>query len=533
MYARPAIRGRWTPGRDRPRKGRAAVVEALQRIDEPFAVVDVEGEPAVAFGGEVRLGGSADGLPVYAHVPAVPVDALGDASFNADYGTRVAYTTGAMANGIASVEVVSAIGRGGGLGFFGAAGLGLPRIRDAVHRLKADLGALPWGVNLIHSPQEPSHEQGVVDLLLAEGVRTVEASAFLKLQPTLVQYRARGLSEGPDGRVRIANRVVAKVSRDEVAVQFARPAPAAMLASLVSAGKITEAQARLAARVPVADDLTAEADSGGHTDNRPSLVLIPVLLAMRDRVARETGHVVRIGAAGGIATPQAVAAAFATGASYVMTGTVNQACVESGTSAMARALLADAGFADVDMAPASDMFESGVKVQVLKRGTMFSRRAEKLYDTWRAYASIDAIPADERQKLESQVLRRPIEAIWADCESFFAERDPAQLERAAREPKHRMALVFRWYLGMSSRWAIGGDADRKLDMQVWCGPAIGAFNEWTRGTFLADPAERRVVVVAANLLAGAAALTRARILTLQGVDPGPEAFAFAPRPVES
>lgn len=531
MYAKPTLRGRWIPGREAPRPGRAALLEALQRIDEPFAVIEHEGAPAVAFGGEVRLGGGADGAPVYAHVPAVPVDALGDPSFNADYGTRVAYATGAMANGIASVEVVSAIGRGGGIGFFGAAGLGLPRIRDAVHRLRADLGDLPWGVNLIHSPQEPAHEHAVVDLLLAEGVRTVEASAFLKLQPSLARYRAAGLSENPDGTVRITNRVVAKVSRDEVAVQFARPAPPAMLRELVAAGQITEAQARLAARVPVADDLTAEADSGGHTDNRPSLVLLSVLLSMRDRVAKETGVHVRIGAAGGIATPQAVAAAYAAGASYVMTGTVNQACVEAGTSPLARSLLADAGFADVDMAPASDMFESGVKVQVLKRGTMFSRRAEKLYEVWRAYPSLEAIPADERKKIEDQILRRPAADVWAECERFFAERDPAQLERAAREPKHRMALVFRWYLGLSSRWAIAGDDARKLDLQVWCGPAIGAFNAWTQGTFLADPGERKIVVVAANLLAGAAAITRARMLTVQGVDPGPEAFAWAPRPI--
>ncbi len=44
-----------------------------------------------------------------------------------------------------------------------------------------------------------------------------------------------------------------------------------------------------------------------------------------------------------------------------------------------------------------------------------------------------------------------------------------------------MALVFRWYLGQSSRWANAGEPTRKVDYQVWCGPAMGAFNEWTQG----------------------------------------------------
>jgi trans-AT polyketide synthase/acyltransferase/oxidoreductase domain-containing protein len=79
-----------------------------------------------------------------------------------------------------------------------------------------------------------------------------------------------------------------------------------------------------------------------------------------------------------------------------------------------------------------------------------------------------------------------------------------------------MALVFRWYLGQSSRWANSGDASRRLDYQIWCGPAMGAFNEWTRGTFLAQPANRTVASVADNLLYGAAVMQRLNGLRSQG-----------------
>ena len=149
----------------------------------------------------------------------------------------------------------------------------------------------------------------------------------------------------------------------------------------------------------------------------------------------------------------------------------------------------------------------------------------------RARCSLDEIDPAVLAKLETQVLRQSIDQVWAECSRFFAERDPTQLQRAAADPRHKMALVFRWYLGMSSRWAIGGDESRKMDCQIWCGPCIGSFNDWTANTFLADPANRGVVVVGANLMAGAAAISRARLLLQSGIDPGPAALTWTPRPL--
>jgi PfaD family protein len=316
-----------------------------------------------------------------------------------------------------------------------------------------------------------------------------------------------------------ANRIIAKVSRVEVASKFLAPPPAKFLRELVAAGEITPEQAGWAARIPLADDVTAEADSGGHTDNQPAIVLLPTMLALRDRMQAEHRYdrPLRIGAAGGISTPWSAAAALAMGAAYIVTGSVNQACVEAGTSDRVRTMLAEARQADIAMAPAADMFEMGVKVQVLKRGTMFAMRAAKLFEYYRAYETIDAIPAAERSMLEKNVFRMPLEAVWDETRAYFQARDPAQIDRAAREPKHKMALVFRWYLGQSSHWANSGDPGRAVDYQIWCGPAMAAFNEWVRGTFLERPENRRVVPVALNILYGAAVLARARTLGSQGI----------------
>jgi PfaD family protein len=131
--------------------------------------------------------------------------------------------------------------------------------------------------------------------------------------------------------------------------------------------------------------------------------------------------------------------------------------------------------------------------------------------------------------LEKDLFRAPVAAIWAETRQFWLGRDPKQVERAERDAKHRMALTFRWYLGLSSRWANAGEPTRQVDYQVWCGPAMGAFNEWARGSFLERPENRRVVTVARNLLHGAAVTTRAHMLTCQGVALPAEVTRVEPR----
>ena len=512
---------------------------ALASLERPVVVVQHDGRPAIGHGGRVDLGVTArgDSLPLLAYVPPLAPGDLGDPTFRADYGVTAAYVAGEMANGIASEALVIAVARAGYLGVFGAAGLTVGRVTEAIGRLQADLADAPgaWGVNLIHSPDDPRLEMDLVDLFLAKGLRFVSASAYLDLTLPVVKYRVAGIHRDDAGRVVVPNRVMAKVSRVEVATRFLEPPPERFLAELVAAGTITSEQADIARTIPMADDVTAEADSGGHTDNRPLVLLLPALSALRDEISREHGYEtrVRVGAAGGIATPASVASAFAMGAAYVVIGSINQATLEAGTSDKVRQLLAAAAPTDVAMAPAADMFEMGVKVQVLTRGTLFAVRATRLYELYRAHDGIAQLPPPVREELEKKFFRSTLEAAWEGCRAFFAERDPSQLERAAREPRHQLALLFRAYLGQASKWANAGVPDRALDFQIWCGPSMGAFNEWTRGSFLEAWENRRAVVIAKNLLVGAAVLTRAAALRSQlGALPA-GADRFAPRSLDA
>ena len=513
----------WTGDVSRVRFDEPSQGEALLDLGSPCYAVRVGEQIGLTSSGEI----SPNGHPLLASVEPLHPSHLGDGSFQTAYGVRLSYASGSMAKGIASEQLVTTMAKARLMSSFGAAGLLPSRIADTVRRLKAELPDRTFACNLIHSPIEDALERGAVEVYLEHGVSVIEASAYLDLTPHVVRYRVAGLKALPDGAVHATNRVIAKVSRREVATKFMSSAPAKSLAELAAAGLITEQQARMAETVPMCDDLTVEADSGGHTDNRPLVCLLPSMLELRDELRAP----VRIGAAGGISTPASALAAFSLGAAYVVVGSVNQSCREAGTSEHTKKLLAQAEMADTMMAPAADMFEMGVKVQLLKRGSLFGPRAAKLYDIYTTCDSLEAIPPVERERLEKQVFRRSLDDVWHDTRTYFQERDPAQLRQAEQHPKRKMALVFRWYLGLSSRWSNSGEPGREMDYQIWCGPAMGAFNDWVRGSYLESPEARSVVDVTNNIMEGAAYLYRLQHLQMQGFRVPLALRRFAPRAI--
>jgi PfaD family protein len=527
--------GWWHPEGKQPESGVQTFERAFHRVNRPVFVVDLNVQPAVCQDGTITVGAAKptapDILPLLGYAPALRPRDLGDPNFKNAHRLKYAYVVGAMANGITSVEMVEAAGRAGMVGFFGAAGLLPDQIQKAVYTLQQRLEQLPFGFNLIHSPADPELEAATVDLYLRHKINLISASAYLGLTLPLVHYRVSNLHRDRSGKVVSPNRIIAKVSRVEVARKFLEPPPEKFLKQLIELNRITADQAELAAKIPMADDLTAEADSGGHTDNRPALTLLPTMLALRDEICNRMAYEtqVRVGLGGGIATPQSTAAAFAMGAAYVLTGSVNQSCVEAGTSDTVRQMLAEADQADVTMAPAADMFEMGVKVQVLKRGTMFPLRAGKLYELYNRHDSYAEIPADQRAILERDFFKCTFEEEWEQTRNFFSMRDPGQIELAENKPKHKMALVFRSYLGRSSNWANTGDPTRKIDYQIWCGPAIGAFNHWVKGSFLEKWENRDTVTVGMNLMLGAAVVTRINWLQQQGISLPAATGRFSPR----
>lgn len=473
--------------------------------------------------------------PLVGSLPTLYPEWLGDRSFQECHAVRFAYVGGDMARGISSSEMVINLARSGMLGFFGSAGLPLHRVEQEITRLKAalDPAGLSWGVNLIHQPDDPAAEHKAVELFLRSGVRRMSASAFMRITPDLVRFACKGLHRDSAGRIQRRHHLFAKISRPEVAQGFLEPAPPAMLRRLAASGALSPGEAELARGIPLAGDITVEADSGGHTDNRPLPVLFPVVAKLRERIAAQYGYTnpPRLGAAGGLGSPDAVASAFCLGAAYVLVGTVHQTCIESGLSREGKTLLHRAAMTDVAMSPSADMFELGSKVQVLNKGTMLALRANELRRIYKQYDALGEIPEQVRTRIEDTIFQMPLERVWEETRAYFAETDPAQLEKADADAKYRMALVFRWYLGNSSVWAIAGKPGRSPDYQIWCGPAIGSFNAWVQDTFLEALENRHVAQIALNLLEGAAVVTRAHQLRTYGVPVPASVFAYKPTPL--
>jgi len=104
---------------------------------------------------------------------------------------------------------------------------------------------------------------------------------------------------------------------------------------------------------------------------------------------------------------------------------------------------------------------------------------------------------------------------------------------AANDPRLRMALVFRRYLFMASQWPREAHSGRRGDFQLWCGPAMAAFNTWVEGAFLAAPEARTVARIGWNLLEGAARAARAQQLRSIGVPAPSSAAAWTPIPLSN
>jgi trans-AT polyketide synthase, acyltransferase and oxidoreductase domains len=428
---------------------------------------------------------------------------LGSQAFRHEHGVRYACLAGSMYRGIASVELVARMGKAGMLGFFGTGGLALSRIEEAILALRTTLTAgQKFGMNLLCQLGQTEQEMQTVELFLRHGVETVEASGYMQLTAPLVRYRVAGLQAGADGGVLVRNKIIAKLSRPEVAQLFLAPPPEALLRSLQAAGQISAEQAGLARAVPMADDLCVEADSAGHTDRRAAATLLPAIMHLRDEAIREAPQRkrVRVGLAGGIGTPQAAAAAFVMGAEFILTGSINQCSVEAGNSDAVKDLLQQMDVQDTDYAPAGDMFEIGSQIQVLKKGLFFSARANRLHELYRQHEGLEQIDGKTLAHIEQKYFGRSMEAVYAETRSYWLRVRPAEIERAERDPKHKMALVFKWYFVHTMRLALQGSAQQRFDYQVHCGPALGAFNRWVKGTPLEDWRNRHVDEIAEKLM---------------------------------
>ncbi|PZH08626.1 [acyl-carrier-protein] S-malonyltransferase [Streptomyces sp. NTH33] len=406
---------------------------------------------------------------------ALTAEDLGARTFRERYGLRRAYLVGSMYGGVSGPELLRAAAKAGLLGFLGSGGLTPAEVEGHLRDLGLDGG---FGVNFLHRHGVPEQEAALVDVLLRHGVDLVEASGFPQITEDLVRFRLKG------------GRIIAKVSRTDVAAAFLAPPPERLVARLLATGAVTEAEAAAAASRAMADDLCVEADGGWLCGTADPLTLLPAVLRLRDETALP-GPRVHVGCAGGIGTPESAAAAFLLGADFVMTGSVNQCSVEAATSDQVKDLLHQAHEYDVATAPWSELFELGVHARYLKRGLLFPARAYRLHDLWRRHASFGGLDDESRRQILDRYLggayRPPVDAA------------------PGPDAKAQLANLFRGYFARGFRLAVTGDQQARADYLVHCGPAMGAFNQSVAGTELHPWRVRTIEAISHVLMEGAAA----------------------------
>jgi trans-AT polyketide synthase/acyltransferase/oxidoreductase domain-containing protein len=440
-------------------------------------------------------------------VSTITAASLGDAEFREDYGIKYAYLAGAMYKGIASKELVVALAKVGLMGFLGTGGMSLEQIETSIRHIQQQLrDGEAYGMNLLCDLHQPQVEERTVDLYIRYGIRNVEAAAFTRITAALARLRLTGIKRTSSGALECPRRIIAKVSRPEVASAFMEPAPEQLVGDLVASGRLAPAEAELARQLPMADDICVEADSGGHTDRGVAYALMPAMRALRARMMERHRFAkrIRVGAAGGIGTPEAAAAALIMGAEFILTGSINQCTAEAGTSSAVKELLAGIDVQDTAYAPAGDMFELGAKVQVVRKGLFFPARANKLYELYQRYDCLEQIDARTREQIEKKYFGRSFEDVWQETLAYYRRTAAERTLEVELTGKQKMAAVFKWYFAHSTRLALQGDEQHRVDFQVHCGPALGAFNQWVRGTELERWQNRRVADIGARIMHGAA-----------------------------
>ncbi|MEC9395189.1 MAG: nitronate monooxygenase [Actinomycetota bacterium] len=241
-------------------------------------------------------------------------------------------------------EVAIAASQAGGVGIWGCTRNTPEEIEEGVSRMKAALGDLPWGVDLVIPAGMPErNDRAAIEAQLPQG-----HVAFVD------EMRERyGVPD--DGLPGLRSRFVRseETARDQLAVVMDHRIPLLALgvgsptwaveqaheqgSSIVSlVGRPAHAETAIRAG---ADILVAQGtDSGGHTGPIGTFTLVPLVVE-----AAEGRPVL---AAGGVATGRHVAAAMALGADGVWIGTALLASVENDPSPVLLDKLLAAGVTD-------------------------------------------------------------------------------------------------------------------------------------------------------------------------------------------
>ncbi len=440
------------------------------------------------------------------------VNALGSASFCERYRIAYAYVAGGLHMGIASTDMVKRMANSQMLSFLSTKGRSLEEIIFDIDNLNKELtNNQTFGVNLYHNILHPNKEIELINSLLERGITIIEAGGFGQITIALAYFRIIGLKRENNQNITCRNHIIAKISRQEVADGFMKPVPERLINKLLDNDWITQDQALMAREVPLSADICTEADSGGVTHRNSALVLFPTIKNLRNQIQQKYNYKepIHIGISGGIGTPEAALSSFIMEADFILTGSINQCTAESNLSPVVKELLQNSNVQDTAYIPDEELFEIGIQAQVLKKGVLFATRANKLYDLYQRYDNLEAIPNDVIELMETKYFKKTLLEVWQIIRQDYIQKgENSQLESIEERPKKKMATVFKYYLQQANQYALKGKIEEKANFQIQTGSALGAFNQWVKGTSLETWQNRHVDQIGIKIMEEAEKLMR-------------------------
>jgi NAD(P)H-dependent flavin oxidoreductase YrpB (nitropropane dioxygenase family) len=231
-------------------------------------------------------------------------------------------------------DVVAAVSKAGGLGVLGAATITPDELKLELEWLDAELGTLPYGINVLMAAKFVEGSQEELERQIPEEHRRFVAGLEERFQiPPLPENAAppTGIFGSIEFRgapdIGLRSLEIAFQHNVKVMVSALGPAPPELIerahaqgilvGGMVGAGRHAQKHVEAGADFVVA----AGHEGAGHNSHISTMVLVPEVV---DAVAP-----VPVLAAGGIANGRQIAAAFALGAEGVWTGSLWVACAES------------------------------------------------------------------------------------------------------------------------------------------------------------------------------------------------------------
>ncbi|MFC1745257.1 1-acyl-sn-glycerol-3-phosphate acyltransferase [Candidatus Riflebacteria bacterium] len=449
-------------------------------------------------------------------LPGLNIQNLGSKEFQTVHGVRHSYCTAPLPFGISGKQMLSSLATAGFLPFFGSTGLNLGEIKNSLKQIRDRVGNKTFGVGISFVPYDKEREWQLILILIKLGIRHLWVSHYPYPTEALTFFRLNGIKQNSIGAIEPQNFIFARVSHLETVKRFVAHPPKNVVERLWQDGRISEQEKNLSCKIGLSEDIIVHGEGSGLGSNGSLNTLFPQIYQSVKIIQEDLTRNIRIGTSGGLSNPQAISAMFSLGADFVVTGSINQISAEANCSAKVKQMLAKAGSSDTAFVVSADPLEKGNNIQVLKYGTQFSVKANKLAKLYLKYGDLLNLPEKEKKVLEEGFFRCSLETAMNRANLIFKDLQFGENKKNKKESG--LLLLFHLYLYESFLWAKEGTKNREMDYQIWVDQSIGSFNMWRNAVFSKSIEDISVTDIAERLLFCSGVLTRLQFLQAQGFE---------------